>query len=152
MLFRSFSPGYLKEKKNCRSATIIHTDKSDPIHGDAADAVVRLIADATTLGEAVARLRNAQDPAALRRLQQVPVVIPPTVLRAYVRTAGSRNDPPVAPWIRDLQDQHAEVVLVARDRVDLLAEGPLLADLEQSPPDLRAEGWTLRMEIGRAHV
>ena len=132
------------------SATIIHADKSDPIHGDAADAVVRLIADATTLGEVVARLRNAQDPAALRRPRQVPVVIPPTVLRAYVRTAGSRNDPPVAPWIRDLQDQHAEVVLVARDRVDLLAEGPLLADLEQSPPDLRAEGWTLRMADVRA--
>ena len=127
------------------SATIIHADKSDPIHGDAADAVVRLIADATTLGEVVARLRNAQDPAALRRPRQVPVVIPPTVLRAYVRTAGSRNDPPVAPWIRDLQDLRAEVVLVARDRVDLLAEDPLLADLAQSPPDLRAEGWTLRM-------
>ena len=127
------------------SVTIIHTDKSDPIHGDAADAVVRLIADATTLGEVVARLRSAKDPAALRRPRQVPVVIPPTVLRAYVRTAGSRNDPPVAPWIRDLQDLRAEVVLVARDRVDLLAEDPLLADLAQSPPDLRAEGWTLRM-------
>ena len=129
------------------SATIIHTDKSDPIHGEAADAVVRLIAGATTLGEAVARLRNAQDPAALRRPQQVPVVIPPTVLRAYVRTAGSRNDPPVAPWIRELEDPRAEVVLVARDRVDLMAEedGPLLADLEEFPPDLRAEGWTLRM-------
>ena len=135
------------------SVTIIRAASgSDPIHGDAADAVARLIADAPVLGEAVRRLREASDPAALRRPQQVPVVIPPTVLRAYLRTAGSRNDSPVAPWIRELADPRAEVTVVVRNRVDLVAEGPLLADLEDFPPDLRAEGWTLRMADTRRAV
>ena len=128
------------------SVTIVHaTGKSDPIHGDAAGAVAQLIADAPVLGEVVKRLREANDPAALRRAQQVPVVIPPTVLRAYLRTIGSRNDPPVTPWIRELTDPRAEVTVVVRDHADLVAEGPFLADLEDVPPDLRAEGWTLRM-------
>ena len=135
------------------SVTIVHaTGKPDPIHGDAADAVARLITDAPVLGEAVKRLREANDPAALRRAQQVPVVIPPTVLRAYLRTIGSRNDPPVTPWIRELTDPRAEVTVVVRDRADLVAEGPLLADLEDFLPDLRAEGWTLRMADMRKAV
>ena len=135
------------------SVTIVHaTGKPDPIHGDAADAVARLITDAPVLGEAVKRLREANDPAALRRAQQVPVVIPPTVLRAYLRTTGSRNDSPVTPWIRELTDPRAEVTVVVRDRADLVAEGPLLADLEDFLPDLRAEGWTLRMADMRKAV
>ena len=135
------------------SVTIVHaTGKPDPIHGDAADAVARLITDAPVLGEVVKRLREADDPAALRRAQQVPVVIPPTVLRAYLRTTGSRNDSPVTPWIRELTDPRAEVTVVVRDRADLVAEGPLLADLEDFLPDLRAEGWTLRMADMRKAV
>jgi len=58
---------------------------------------------------------------------------------------GPRAAPPVTPWIRELTDPRAEVTVVVRDHADLVAEGPFLADLEDVPPDLRAEGWTLRM-------
>lgn len=128
------------------TVTIIHgTRNLDPVHGKAADAVAEQLFGAVTLGDVVERLRAAKNPEALLRDQQVPVVIPPTVLRAYLRTAGSRNDPPVAPWIRELSDPQAEVTIIPREHIGLWAQTPLLTELAKNMPDMRAEGWTLRL-------
>ena len=127
--------------------TIIRSTKgTDPVYGDTAAAVTDELRDVSTLGEAVDRLRRGPDE--LRRERQEPVTIPPSVLGAYTRTAGSRNDPPVSPWIRPVEDPRSEVVVVPRLETALMAEHAeqaLLEDLAQEPPDVRAEGWTVRL-------
>ncbi|MCL3777888.1 MULTISPECIES: type I-U CRISPR-associated helicase/endonuclease Cas3 [unclassified Actinomyces] len=129
------------------SVRIVHSTKGkDPVYGTTAWAVLEELRGATTLGEVVERLRRG--PAELRLRSQEPVTIPPTVLGAYTRTAGSRNDPPVTPWIRALEDPRGEVVVVARTEIGLIAEKAdkaLLEDLAEEPPDARAEGWTVRL-------
>lgn len=116
------------------------------MYGDAASSAITVLEGVGTLGAAVTALREA--PASARVLTQEPVTIPPTVVGAYVRTAGSRNDPPVSSWIRALEDPRGEVVVVARTGTKLIASDwgrALLDDLVEEPPDVRAEGWTVRL-------
>ena len=119
---------------------------TDPIHGGAADAVVELIDGATTLGEVVKRLNEADGREELMKATQVPVVIPPNVFAAYLRTMGSRNDAPVHPWIRPLADPRPDAFIVFRKSVEDLADvspEALQEDLTRWRPDLRAEAWSI---------
>lgn len=129
------------------SAEIIRCrGKEDPVHGPAADAVTGLLKGAGTVGEALSRLERAEDQEALRARQQVPILLPPMVLASYVRTEGSRNDPPVGPFIRQLQETRAEVSIVFRDSVAVMAttaQEALCEDLATDPPDLNAEAWSV---------
>lgn len=118
---------------------------SDPIYGDAASAVATALEPCTTLGEALGALRSPAP--ALHAPQQVPAVIPPAVLGAYVRTAGSRNDAPVSTWIRPLEDPRDAVTVVIRDDAVLMdgPDGPALVEaLDVLGIDARAEGWSVR--------
>ena len=134
------------------SVRIVATDKLDPVHGEAAARTAELVADCTSLGEALERLvTRAADPE-LRRGAQEPALLPPTVLRSYARTAGSRNDLPVSPWIRALQDPRAEaVVVVRRCLVEIIASGAeVVGDyLDALPPDRREEGWSVSLGSAR---
>lgn len=128
------------------SVTVVASETEDPVHGSTAWAVAELLKEAQTLGEAVRLIQEADDQKALWAPQQEPVKIPPTVLRAYVRTCGSRNDLPVNPWIRELADSRAEGVVVVRERLDDLARNApqaLIEYLGKRPPDRAAEGWSL---------
>ena len=129
------------------SVTIVHsTTSKDPIHGGAADAVVELIDGATTLGEVVKRLDEADGREELVNATQVPVIIPPNVFAAYLRTLGSRNDAPVHPWIRPLSDPRPDTFIVFRKSVGDLAgvsSEALQEDLTRWRPDLRAEAWSI---------
>lgn len=130
------------------SVTVVASDADDPVHGSTAQAVAGLLTAAQTLGEAVRLIQESADQDALWPPQQVPVQIPPTVLRAYVRTCGSRNDPPVGPWIRELADSRAEGVVVVREQLAELARNApqaLVEYLGERPPDRAAEGWSLPM-------
>ncbi|VEI17674.1 type I-G CRISPR-associated helicase/endonuclease Cas3g [Actinomyces viscosus] len=129
------------------SVAIVHSAKSkDPIHGGAADAVVELIDDAATLGEVVGRLNGTDGREELEKAPQVPVVIPPNVFVAYLRTMGSRNDAPVHPWIRPLTDPRPDAFIVFRKSVEELADSSpdaLQEELTRWRPDLRAEAWSI---------
>lgn len=131
------------------SVRIIHSlSQADPIHGEAAARVATLLDGAQTLGEVQERLRQADNPQALRREQQVPVMLPPSVLRTYTRTASSSHEVPVAPFIRALDDPAAECHLVVRQGAELvsdLAGRALLEDLQDTPPHLPSEAWSIRM-------
>lgn len=105
----------------------------------------RLLGSSSTLGEALGALRSPAP--ALHAPQQVPAVIPPAVLGAYVRTAGSRNDAPVSTWIRPLEDPRDAVTVVIRDDAVLMdgPDGPALVEaLDVLGIDARAEGWSVR--------
>ncbi|WP_244963322.1 type I-G CRISPR-associated helicase/endonuclease Cas3g [Actinomyces trachealis] len=137
------------------SVIVVASDAVDPVYGSTAQAVAELLATAQTLGEAVLLIQQAADQDALWPPQQVPVQIPPTVLRAYVRTCGSRNDLPVGPWIRELADSRAEGVVVVREQLaELARKAPqaLIQYLEKRPPDRAAEGWSLPMAALREVV
>ena len=135
------------------SVAIVHsTTSKDPIHGGAADAVVDLIDGATTLGEVVKRLDEVDGREKLVNATQVPVVIPPNVFAAYLRTMGSRNDAPVHPWIRRLADPRPDAFIVFRKSVgDLAGVSPeaLQEDLTRWRPDLRAEAWSVPLSDAR---
>ena len=135
------------------SVAIVHsTTSKDPIHGGAADAVVDLIDGATTLGEVVKRLDEVDGREELVNATQVPVVIPPNVFAAYLRTMGSRNDAPVHPWIRRLADPRPDAFIVFRKSVgDLAGVSPeaLQEDLTRWRPDLRAEAWSVPLSDAR---
>ena len=135
------------------SVTIVHsTTSKDPIHGGAADAVVELIDGATTLGEVVKRLDEADGREGLVNATQVPVIIPPNVFVAYLRTLGSRNDAPVHPWIRPLADPRPDTFIVFRKSVGDLADASpeaLQEDLTRWRPDLRAEAWSIPLSDAR---
>ena len=135
------------------SVAIVHsTTSKDPIHGGAADAVVELIDGATTLGEVVKRLDEADGREDLVNAAQVPVVIPPNVFAAYLRTMGSRNDAPVHPWIRPLADPRPDAFIVFRKSVGDLADvspEALQEDLTRWRPDLRAEAWSVPLSDAR---
>ena len=135
------------------SVAIVHsTTSKDPIHGGAADAVVDLIDGATTLGEVVKRLDEVDGREELVNATQVPVVIPPNVFAAYLRTMGSRNDAPVHPWIRRLADPRPDAFIVFRTSVgDLAGVSPeaLQEDLTRWRPDLRAEAWSVPLSDAR---
>ena len=135
------------------SVAIVHsTTSKDPIHGGAADAVVDLIDGATTLGEVVKRLDEVDGREELVNATQVPVVIPPNVFAAYLRTMGSRNDAPVHPWIRRLADPRPDAFIVFRKSVgDLASVSPeaLQEDLTRWRPDLRAEAWSVPLSDAR---
>ena len=138
------------------NVTIVHSTASkDPIHGVAADAVVDLIGSATTLGEVVKRLDEADGREELVNATQVPVIIPPNVFAAYLRTLGSRNDAPVHPWIRPLADPRPDAFIVFRKSVGDLADvspEALREDLTRWRPDLRAEAWTVPLNDAREVV
>ena len=135
------------------SVAIVHsTTSKDPIYGGAADAVVDLIDGATTLGEVVKRLDEVDGREELVNATQVPVVIPPNVFAAYLRTMGSRNDAPVHPWIRRLADPRPDAFIVFRKSVgDLAGVSPeaLQEDLTRWRPDLRAEAWSVPLSDAR---
>lgn len=133
---------------------VVCATQVDPIHGEAAAAVGTAVRGATTLSGLLGGLERGG--AELTVPEQVPVLLPPASLRAYLRTLGSRNDQPVSPWIRPLQDQRGDVTLVFRDSLGLLRWGVrpevVLDDLRQWPPDLRAEGWTMSVDQARTLV
>lgn len=136
------------------SVRIIHSrTQSDPVHGEAAARVAELLDGAQTLGEVQERLRRVDDPQSLRRQEQVPILLPPSVLRAYTRTTGSPHEAPVSPFIRALDDPAAECHLVVRQGVELMVapEGQaLLHDLEEEPPHLPTEAWDVRLaDLGK---
>ncbi|WP_162933745.1 type I-U CRISPR-associated helicase/endonuclease Cas3 [Actinomyces lilanjuaniae] len=80
------------------SVTIVHTPgKPDPVHGAAAEAVIDAIKDAGTLGEVATLLRQAPDPAALHRPQQVPTLLPPP---SWPRTCAPRAHATTLRWLR----------------------------------------------------
>ncbi len=139
------------------SVQIVVTHQRDPVHGEAAVRTAELIADCTSLGETLERLASGDADPGLRRGAQEPAFLPPAVLRSYARTAGSRNDLPVSPWIRALQDSRAETVIVVRRRLaEIVASGPeVVGDyLGALPPDRREEGWLVPLggarDIARA--
>ena len=131
------------------SVRVIHsTFRVDPIHGEAATRVAELLEGAQTLGEVQRRLRETDEPQLLRRAQQVPILLPPSVLRAYTRTAGSPHDTPVAPFIRSLDDPVAECHLVVRQGVELMSTvngSALVEDFQDTPPHLPTEAWSIKM-------
>lgn len=125
------------------SVTVVCQSK-DPIYGEAATAVATALQPCATLGEAVETLSSSAP--TLHTPQQTPAVIPPAVLGAYVRTAGSRNDAPVGAWIRPLEDPRNTVTVVIRDDAALMDEAnrpALLEGLSLLGVDARAEGWTV---------
>lgn len=135
------------DRVECSILLVAHTKAAqDPVYGQHGASVVDLLHGVTVLGEALDRLTEASGSSTFDRQAQEPAVLPHHVLRAYTRTVGSRNDPEVAPWLRELQDPAAEVSIVFRDSIHLINDDrQLIEHLRLSPPDTRIEGWTLSL-------
>lgn len=113
--------------------------------------MLRATASSATVGEAMAVLTDAEDSHTFAPPSPDPAVLPHHVFAAYRRTGGSRNDLPVAPWLRAIDGTGAEVSIVFRAAVRHVDDdGALMAHLRAIGPAAMREAWTVSLGSARS--
>lgn len=122
---------------------IVGGSDKEPVYGPAAAHLGQALQEHSpaTLGELLDQLAHPEPEWRMPASENA--VLPRHVAAAYVRTAGSPYEPPVARWLRPPADPRAEVQVAFRDSLRQICDDAALIDHLDRWPPRPDEVWTV---------